>query len=42
VGAFPLSPGGGQAQKDAIRELLSSAIGAVAKDQLYNEEKAYF
>lgn len=42
VGAFALSPGGGNAQSAAVRSLLLVALSAVASGQEYDEERAFF
>lgn len=42
VGAFALSPGGGNHQIEAIRALLSSALGAITAGRPYGEEQAFF
>ncbi|WP_082578910.1 DUF2357 domain-containing protein [Achromobacter sp. Root565] len=42
VGAFALSPGGGNAQLAAVRSLLLVALSAVASGQEYDEERAFF
>jgi predicted component of viral defense system (DUF524 family) len=42
VGAFALSPSGGNDQTEAIRALLATALAAVVGGQPYKEENAFF
>lgn len=42
VGAFALSPSGGNAQLEAVRSLLLAALSAVACGRPYTEEQAFF
>lgn len=42
VGAFAISPGGDQSQREAIQALLRDALAAAGSGKDYDEEKAYF